>query len=87
MFFTLLYEIFYRPFFNGLFFIYEHVAFHDLGIAIVVLTVIVRLILFPVFHRSVKNQTVMQKLQPKIKALQKTHGDSRLHAENFKDSW
>lgn len=77
MFLSILYELFYRPFFNGLFFIYERAAFHDLGLAIIVLTVIVRLILFPVFHRSVKNQTIMQKLQPKIKDLQAAHKGDR----------
>lgn len=74
---NLLYQIFYRPLFNALFFIYEHVAFHDLGLAIIILTVIVRLILFPLFHRSQKHQTMMQKIQPKIKEVQDLHKNDK----------
>lgn len=72
-----LYEIFYRPLFNGLFFIYGSVAFYDLGLAIIILTIIVRLILYPLFHRSQKHQTIMQKIQPKIKALQDLHKEDK----------
>ena len=75
---SLLYEIFYRPLFNALFFIYGNVAFYDLGLAIIILTVVVRLILYPLFHRSQKHQTVMQKIQPKIKALQTLHKEDKV---------
>lgn len=74
---SLLYEIFYRPIFNALFFIYGSVAFYDLGLAIIILTVVVRLILYPLFHRSQKHQTVMQKIQPKIKAIQTLHKEDK----------
>ncbi|HEY4523932.1 MAG TPA: YidC/Oxa1 family membrane protein insertase [Candidatus Paceibacterota bacterium] len=75
---SILYEIFYRPLFNALFFIYEYVAFHDLGLAIIILTVIVRLILYPLFHKSQKHQTVMQKIQPKIKEVQNLHKEDKM---------
>lgn len=75
---SILYETFYRPLFNALFFIYNSVAFHDLGLAIIILTVIVRLILYPLFHKSQKHQTVMQKIQPKIKAIQDLHKEDKM---------
>ncbi len=60
----------YNPIFQALVFIYERVAFHDLGLAIIILTVLVRVVLFPLFYKGAKDQTVMQRLQPEIKRVQ-----------------
>lgn len=62
-----------QPLFNLLVVLYKHVAFSDLGLAIILLTVIVRVILYPIFYRGLKSQMVMQKIQPEI---------SRVQAEN-----
>ena len=74
---SVLYELFYRPFFNALFFIYGYIAFEDLGLAIIMLTILVRLFLFPVFHKSVKHQAIMQKIQPKVREIQEAHKENR----------
>ncbi|MEI8334485.1 MAG: YidC/Oxa1 family membrane protein insertase [Chloroflexota bacterium] len=42
----------------------------DMGIAIVILTLIIRVILVPVFRRQIVGQRRMQLIQPEIKALQ-----------------
>jgi len=60
----------YEPIFEVLVFIYNTVSFHDLGTAIIILTILVRIVLFPVFYKSAKDQTLMQKIQPKMKELQ-----------------
>ncbi len=65
--------IFYQPLFNALVFLYQTVAFGDLGIAIIFLTLIIRIILFPLFQKSLRHQLVMQELQPKVKKLQTEH--------------
>ncbi len=54
--------------------------------AIILLTVIVRLLLFPIFVKQIKTQRSMQVLQPKIKALQAKHKGDRetLNAELMK---
>ena len=57
---TLFNEILYRPLFNALIFLYEYITFEDLGIAIILLTIVVRVILFPLFYKSFKNQTLLQ---------------------------
>jgi YidC/Oxa1 family membrane protein insertase len=76
--FTLLYnEILYRPLFNGLIFLYNFIPGHDLGIAIVVLTIIVRGILYPLSQKAIKSQKEIQELQPKIKELQQKHKNDR----------
>lgn len=66
-------EAIYRPLFNALAWLYENVAFEDLGIAIIILTLIVRVVLFPLFQKTAKHQQVTQNLQPEIKKIQKKH--------------
>lgn len=70
-------EILYRPLFNALVFLYQYLSFHDLGIAIIFLTIIIRLILFPLFYKGAKDQTILQRLAPKIKEIQKNHKDDK----------
>lgn len=69
--------LFYIPFLNALVFLYETVSFHDLGIAIILLTFLIRLILLPLFYKGAKDQSLMQKLQPEIKKIQHDHKDNK----------
>ncbi len=62
-----------RPLFNALITIYELVPPHDLGVAIIVLTLVIRFALFPFSHKALKHQRRMTDLQPKIKELQEKH--------------
>lgn len=61
----------YTPILNLLIFIYQNIAFHDLGIAIIILTFIVRIVLYPLFWKSTKDQVAMQKIQPELQRIQK----------------
>lgn len=70
-------EILFRPLFNSLIFLYNTVAFGDLGVAIIVLTIIIRLILYPLFWKSYKNQELMRRIQPAIKKIQHDHKGNR----------
>lgn len=65
--------ILYKPLLNALVFFYNTIALEDLGLAIIYLTILVRVLLFPLFHKSARHQTVMQKLQPEIKRIQDAH--------------
>lgn len=70
---NLFHEFLYRPLFNALIYLYQNFSFHDLGIAIILLTILIRLILFPLFYKGAKDQAIMQRLAPKIKAIQQDH--------------
>ncbi|MBI2035365.1 MAG: YidC/Oxa1 family membrane protein insertase [Candidatus Liptonbacteria bacterium] len=88
--FSFLYEIFYRPIFNGLyvvlFFIYDNLVLYDIGIAIIILTLAVRIVLYPLFHKGMYHQSIMQKLQPKIKEIQEKHkNDTQKQSEALLD--
>ena len=71
------YTILEQPLTNALIFFYNTIAFQDLGLAIIFLTLAIRLVLFPFFHKSARQQTVMQHLQPKLKAIQEQHKSDR----------
>ena len=49
---------------------------HSYGVAIIMLTLVVRLAVFPLFIKQFKTQREMQRLQPAIKALQAKHKDN-----------
>jgi len=57
---------FYTPILNLLIFLYNIVPGHDLGIAIILLTIIIKLLLFPLAQKSIESQKSMQELQPKL---------------------
>ncbi|MDP1706640.1 MAG: YidC/Oxa1 family membrane protein insertase [bacterium] len=69
---------FYQPLLATFHFIFNNLSFHDLGLAIVLLTIFVRIVLFPLFYRGLKDQLVVKKIQPQIKEIQKKHKDDKL---------
>lgn len=74
--------VLYRPLLNALIFFYNTLAFQDLGMAIIFLTILIRLILFPIFHKSTQHQLAMQRLQPELKKIQENHkGDREKQAQ------
>ena len=69
--------LFYHPFFNALIFLYSALPIHDIGIAIILLTVFVKALLWPISLQQLKAQRSLQDLQPKIKALQQQYKDDK----------
>jgi YidC/Oxa1 family membrane protein insertase len=64
-------QIFMRPIFNGLMILYH--LFGDFGLSIVVLTLIIKLLLFPLTLKQLKSMKANQQLQPKIQELRKKY--------------
>ena len=62
-------EVFYRPLLNALVFLTGIIPYHDLGFAVIFLTVLVRLILLPFTHHSVRSQAKMRALEPHIQKI------------------
>ncbi len=67
--------ILYKPIFNLLIGIYNVIPGHDIGIAIIILTVLVKLVLWPVSASALKSQKALQEIQPKLDALKKKYPD------------
>src|SRR3972149_9398005 len=77
MFFSLYNELLYRPLFNVLVFLYETVSFYDLGIAIIALTVLIRLALYPLSRHAIESQKNMMAVQPEVKKIQEKYKDNK----------
>src|SRR3990172_8432314 len=65
--------IFYKPIFNLLIFLYNSIPGSDIGLAIILLTVIIKLALWPVTAKTMKSQKALTDLQPKMEALKKKY--------------
>lgn len=70
-------EIFYKPLFNGLIFLYNIIPNNDMGVSIIVLTIIIRLILWPLTSKGIKSQKALTALQPKIEEVKKKFKDNK----------
>lgn len=67
----------YYPLFNLLVLIYNYLPGHDFGLAIILLTVIIRLALYPVSVKALNSQKALQKLQPQLEEIQKKYKGDR----------
>lgn len=74
---SILKAIFYQPLYNGLILIYNFIPGHDLGIAIILLTLLIRFILYPLNNLSIRSQKALQDIQPKIKQVQKEFANNK----------
>src|SRR6185369_4453660 len=66
-----------QPLLNLLVLGYNFVPGHDIGVVIILVTVLIRLILAPSFHKSLKQQHSMAALQPKLNELREKHKDNK----------
>lgn len=66
-----------QPLFNILVFFYNTISFGDFGVAIVLLTILIRLFLWPFSQKAIKAQKNLQDLQPKIKEVQQKYKDNK----------
>lgn len=66
-------EIIYRPILNLLVWLYNTVPGHDVGIAIILITLAMRIVLAPFLTKSIRSQKAMQDLQPKLNEVREKH--------------
>lgn len=57
---------------------YLHMLLGNFGLAILALTVLVKLVFFPLANKSYRSMSHMKQVQPKIEALKKRFGDDKL---------
>jgi YidC/Oxa1 family membrane protein insertase len=69
--------IIYEPILNLLVWLYNVIPGHDVGLVIILVTIVIRLILAPFMHKSLKSQRHMSALQPKITELREKHKDDQ----------
>ncbi len=77
MFITLFNTAIYDPLYNGLVFLIGIVPMADVGIAVIILTILVKLLLFPLAHKVARTQVVIKRIQPEIDKLKESLKDDK----------
>ncbi|MEK7554247.1 MAG: YidC/Oxa1 family membrane protein insertase [Patescibacteria group bacterium] len=65
--------VFYDPIYNALVALVALVPGSDVGIAVIIVTIVIRLVLLPFSLSAARTQRAMKILEPKIKELKETH--------------
>ncbi len=65
--------ILYQPLFNLLILLYQYLPGKDFGVAIICLTLLIKIALYPLGIKAIKIQRTLQKLQPQIKEIQEKY--------------
>lgn len=63
--------VFYQPIYNILIFIIDNITFGDVGFAIILVTIVVKLALSPLTKKSIKSQILMKRMEPELKQIKK----------------
>ena len=66
-----------QPLFNALVFLYDIIPGNNLALAIIVLTIFIKLALYPLASQAIKSQKALQELQPKLNELKARHKNNR----------
>ncbi|MBI2108999.1 MAG: YidC/Oxa1 family membrane protein insertase [Parcubacteria group bacterium] len=69
--------ILYEPLLNGLIFLVGVIPYGDVGFAVIILTLLVKIILFPLSHKSVKTQRKMKEVEPEIKKIKEKYSKDK----------
>lgn len=71
-----------KPIFNILTFIYAVVPGHNFGLAVIIFTIIIRFLLWPLLKKQLHNTKKMRELQPELKRIKKeANKDKRRESE------
>ncbi|MDP3981974.1 MAG: YidC/Oxa1 family membrane protein insertase [bacterium] len=74
---TLFTTFLYEPLFNGLVILYHLVPGHEFGIAIILLTLLLRFALYPLSAKAIIAQRRLAALQPQVKELQEKYKENK----------
>jgi len=67
----------FQPILNLLVFIYNVIPGSDIVLAIIIMTILIKLVLYPFSIKSIKSQKALQDIQPKIEALKVKYKDQK----------
>jgi YidC/Oxa1 family membrane protein insertase len=70
-------QLFFNPLYNLLIWLSAVLPWHSLGLAIIILTIIVKIILLPLYHKTTTSQKKIKALEPKLKELKEKHANNR----------
>lgn len=65
------------PLYNGLVFLISIVPFADVGIAVIILTIFVKLVILPLSIKAVRTQILVKELEPTLREIREKHKDNK----------
>ncbi len=77
MFSAIFHEGIYEPLYNALVYLIDIVPGHDVGIAVIILTLLVKILLIPLSRQAIRTQGAMRAIAPEMEALKKKHKDNQ----------
>ncbi len=70
-------KILYQPLLNLLVLIYQFLGLQDFGLAIILLTVFIRFLLYPFWQATLRQQKIIKQIQPELKRIQEKYKDNK----------
>jgi YidC/Oxa1 family membrane protein insertase len=67
----------YEPLYNSFVYVLAQMPGHNIALAVVVFTIIIKLLLFPLYQKSIRSQQLLKLLEPEMKELQKKYKEDR----------
>jgi len=82
--FAVYHSFIFQPLYNGLIFLIDTIPFIDAGIAVILFTLIIKIVLFPLSKKFISTQMAMKEIQPEVNLLkEKYKNDKRAQAEKM----
>ncbi len=63
--------VFYQPLYNALIFFVNILPWHSIGLAVIILTILVKVILLPIAKKSIRSQLALKAIEPELERIKK----------------
>lgn len=70
----------YQPLYNGLIFLFDLLPWADAGVLVILFTIIVKLVLFPLSYKAAKTQVKMRLYEPDLARIRSEHKETQEQA-------
>ena len=67
----------YQPLYNGFIFLVGAFPWIDAGIVVIIFTILIKIIIFPLSQKAIKSQMAIKEIQPEVDALKTKYKDNR----------
>ncbi|MFA5830292.1 MAG: YidC/Oxa1 family membrane protein insertase [Candidatus Paceibacterota bacterium] len=74
---TIFHTFFFQPLYNALVFLVDVLPGGNVGLAVIILTLLVKFLLFPLSQKSITTQAKMRKIDPEMKKLKEKHKNNQ----------
>ncbi len=75
--------LFYIPVYNALIYLIDKMPGYSAGLAVILLTIIIRFVLFPLSKSSIRTQILMKKIDPEVQKIKEQEKDKQLQAQKL----